>query len=647
MTRLTSVINESFIKRLQGLQQTGGARDKALASLKGEKISVSQTLRFGARTFASGVQRLNVAISSLNIVGNGLDSLEAITGSMLELAQKSLKENTSQSERSQLNSEYQDLGDTFLKVIERLNGGKVKFLTKEGVSDIFKQVGLDPSQADGIAELFSQFVGEGADELLVSDEIKPTKSAPSIKSSGSLSPLEIDKGVAVTTAKVTAKGARFSAIDDATFTGANVASTSIIGRSYDGSYTGLQETLLSNVSLVGSQSSTGSVFLESSQNFTGSNPSELAQVFVANDSSLVTSQLTNNASSTVSFKSVSMSDNGLKGIVREYDSSISRSSVVLYERSSETANPSTTTRTVLASNISAVDFEPAINRAGTHVVYDNGGTGAELKELSAGGVNSFLSGLANVRDVTFSGQDEVAVLHGAGTYSLSSVKATSSNFERTLASGLTNASFDSVEATPNGSLGYIGYLDNTKQFKIITNEGGAVSSIDFSAATALTDVSIALRGSSSRIVVGAVGQLGGDTSSHLYQATTTRGERKSLPEFSKLFGGESDILSRASAASVINNLGAIRDRINENREALNDAKEIIGSNLDLVRAAGFASLNLSKEITGAPEARDVANELARRIRADAPQALSQAGNLELVIVAALTGQGALSNTNKK
>jgi hypothetical protein len=650
MTRLTSVINESFLRRLKGLQQGGSSKDQALQSLKGESVSVSQTLRFGARTFVTGVQRLNVAISSLNVVQTGFDSLRGLTDSMLELAHKSLKENTSDAERSRLNSEYQNIGGSFLKVIEKLNGGKVKYLTKAGITDIFQQCGLDPAAADGIAELFSGFVTEGTEDMLISDEVKPTKAAAPVKSLGSSSPIKVDKGVTVTAGAVTAMGVRFNATDDGTFSGSNPTQNSVIGRSFDGNYSGLQETLSSGASIIGAQSSNGAVCLQSTQDFVGSNASGRAQVFVADDISGVTSQLTNNASATVSFMSASMSDDGLKGVVREYNSSTSLSSIVMYERSSKTADPSTITRTVLAANVAAVDFEPSINRAGTQIVYDNGGAGAVLRAFSGGGSNAFLAGQSNVKDVVFSAENEVAVLHGAGPYSISSISSTSSGYDRTLASGLTNvskSSFDGLEASSSGSLGYVGYLDNTNLFKIITNEGGAVSNVDFSSAITLTDVSLAFRGSTSRLVIGAVGQFGTDTSSHLYQSTTARGDRKSLPEFSKLFGGESDILSRASASSVINNLEAIQERIAENQQTLNDAKDIIGSNLDLVRAAGVAFLDMSDQITGEPEARDVAAELARRIRADAKSAVSQAGNLELVVVAALTAEGEISNTSSK
>ena len=49
----------------------------------------------------------------------------------------------------------------------------------------------------------------------------------------------------------------------------------------------------------------------------------------------------------------------------------------------------------------------------------------------------------------------------------------------------------------------------------------------------------------------------------------------------------------------------------------------------------MAFLDLSEQITSTAEAEDVANQLRDRIQRDAPAALSQAENLEAIIVAAL------------
>jgi flagellin-like hook-associated protein FlgL len=175
MTSLSSVINESFILRLKGLQgssSSGGSLAKGAGS---DSVSLRQTLRFGAKTFATGVERLNYAISSVNIAQSGLDGLGKLTDDMLSLAEKAAKDTTGGSERVRLNAEYQEKGTEFLNVIEKLNSGDTKYLTKQSLKDVLSQVGLDPKDSDSISEVFDQLVGEGTEGVLISDEIQPEK----------------------------------------------------------------------------------------------------------------------------------------------------------------------------------------------------------------------------------------------------------------------------------------------------------------------------------------------------------------------------------------------------------------------------------------------------------------------------------------
>jgi hypothetical protein len=69
---------------------------------------------------------------------------------------------------------------------------------------------------------------------------------------------------------------------------------------------------------------------------------------------------------------------------------------------------------------------------------------------------------------------------------------------------------------------------------------------------------------------------------------------------------DADISDRPSAYSVLNDLKAIKAQIKTNTTALEDAKEVIGKNLELVRAAGFAFLDLSSQITTSDDAASVA-----------------------------------------
>jgi hypothetical protein len=507
--------------------------------------------------------------------------------------------------------------------------------------DIFQQVGLDPQDAQGIGEILSEFLFEGSEEGLISDEIKPLSGIALPRSTDSSSFVKVDKGLSGGTGGFSRFGTYFNALDDSNFSGGNPTQKSLIVRNYDGTYRGLNDQLTLDTELLGVQSENGNALLSSQENFVGYNTSGVNQVFTTDSDLSIVAQLTNNSNPNVEYKSASLSEDGLRGIVREYNTSTALSSIVLYERSTIDADPATATRTVLLAGLGSINFEPQINNTGSYVVYDNGTGGASLRSLDTGDTNTFLSGRNDIQKVVFTGEQSVGVLHGSSNYAVSLMEVDSGGYDLALETGLSGTS--TIAGLSMGDMGYIGYIDNSDKLQVYNNNGNIKTSFDLSNVTVVNDLSLAVRGGGSQIVAGINGQFVGDTVNNLYQASSNKGEIKNVPEFDKLFGGESDILTRANSIGVMANLEAIRDRLIENKEALDGAKQVIGEHLDLIRSVGFAFLDLSNQITDEIEAQEVANELARRIRADASQAVKHADNLEFIVVAALTSDGSLSN----
>jgi hypothetical protein len=190
----------------------------------------------------------------------------------------------------------------------------------------------------------------------------------------------------------------------------------------------------------------------------------------------------------------------------------------------------------------------------------------------------------------------------------------------------------------------VAYLNNSHQVELINKSGDLQTTFDFIGGS-ISNLTLSPRGSSSNFVVGAVAEFPEDTQAESYVARQGTRESSSLPSFAALFDGEANLLSRRAAVQVGAQLAAVGERIATNIEALENARSVIGQNLDLVRASGFAFLDISNEISGEEEASQVAGLLARRIREDAKGALSQAENLELMVVAALTSDGELSATS--
>jgi hypothetical protein len=86
---------------------------------------------------------------------------------------------------------------------------------------------------------------------------------------------------------------------------------------------------------------------------------------------------------------------------------------------------------------------------------------------------------------------------------------------------------------------------------------------------------------------------------------------------------------------VRDELQDIQIKLQSNVKALKDTRQLIGDNMTLVRAAGFAFLDVSNEMTGAESAEQIAEQLRARIRSTASGVLSQLNNLEPIMVAGL------------
>ena len=86
---------------------------------------------------------------------------------------------------------------------------------------------------------------------------------------------------------------------------------------------------------------------------------------------------------------------------------------------------------------------------------------------------------------------------------------------------------------------------------------------------------------------------------------------------------------------MLHDLKAMKAQLSDNLDGVNYATDIILKNIDLVRAAGFAFLDLSSTVSSEDDADKVAALLRDNIRKNAPAALAQAENLQNIAVAAL------------
>jgi methyl-accepting chemotaxis protein len=79
----------------------------------------------------------------------------------------------------------------------------------------------------------------------------------------------------------------------------------------------------------------------------------------------------------------------------------------------------------------------------------------------------------------------------------------------------------------------------------------------------------------------------------------------------------------------------IKLKLEGNVVALKDTAKLVGENIKLVRAAGLAFLEVSNDMTGLESAEDIASKIRDKIRSAARPLLSEAHNLEPIMVAGL------------
>lgn len=111
---------------------------------------------------------------------------------------------------------------------------------------------------------------------------------------------------------------------------------------------------------------------------------------------------------------------------------------------------------------------------------------------------------------------------------------------------------------------------------------------------------------------------------------------RSTQDYEELFDKERTMKTAPDGYYLVSDAKAFKEQIGKNIKAIDNGLKVVQKNIDLVRGAGFAFLDESNQITTSAEAEDVVTDLQQRIRQNAPGALSQAENLNPVVVATLT-----------
>jgi hypothetical protein len=165
-TSINSIISERFIKRLQGVQK--GKNSSPLKS-----VSIPQTLQFGARAFLTSVQRISGGIGVLNVVEDKLEKLKSLNDSMsnfAELAKKRIDQGAGSV--VSLNKRFLELKKKFLDIVAESENSEVKILSRDGLAESLREIGLDEETSPEVKKLLDGFMTAGTEKNISGEEQK-------------------------------------------------------------------------------------------------------------------------------------------------------------------------------------------------------------------------------------------------------------------------------------------------------------------------------------------------------------------------------------------------------------------------------------------------------------------------------------------
>jgi flagellin-like hook-associated protein FlgL len=659
VSNLTKVVNESFVLRFAGLASgSGGAVTKSNAT----STTISTGLRFGAQTFAKAVQGLNAGISFLNISRGTLEKLTEITDKLITLTERSTKISTSADARKGLNLEFKRLASDFQEVVEQAKFGERNVLNVEDISELFTTLGLDRESSESIAAIFKEFSTPDEDEQLASEEVKGTRpyflpraafNNPVSDNSYYLEKITdapiVGTGLTTIPGGISTVNSVYTATDD--ILNQNTGNVSLFTQDIGGSLTTLPANSLStDISLKAVNENTGYSVIQSSENFLGFNASNFNQLFLVDADGTVVHQFTNEASN-VSFGGVSISNN---------DKTIAYSRATGADLTVRTIvagtigeNPASSTNTLLETlSVSDTVYNMRISNDASYVGYIRivgGAFTVQLRDVATNTPDAFLAAdVSAIGDFDFYENNKIALARNGNDIKL--YTAGSGSYVDFLSA--TSLETFAVLQKTTGSQGYIGYFDNSDNTLRIygaSDSSTVVASHTIGTGDLNYNLSMAFNSSGQveAMLAAELPSYSGDTGLELYRLKANRaasgatGLARSSAEYETIFDGTIDISTRPMAYRMLHDLKALRKQMQDNSKAIDYATDIIGKNIDLVRAAGFAFLDLSSSVTSEDQADQVASKLRDEIRKNARGALAQAENLQNIVVAAL----ALTDSN--
>lgn len=623
---LSKVINKDFVTTIQKMS----VKSTSATSSASSSTDWSSTLQSGARIYANSVSSLNSLISYLNVSKDTLNGLLDLTDGMLELAQRAKKTSLGAQSRRKLDFKYKDLVNDFKAIIDKASKSERNFLTKDGLSKLFSIIGLNTQTSSTIAEVFNEFLFEGDDKILASKDIKPTKQP--------IIPRKVYGNVVTseTSSYMTKKVTNNEELMISGLTGSVSSLSSVTNEvqngnkvvSYINNVTGEKITLgndgyqyvLKDVDVA-----TGFSVVSKYEG-----DPDFATLFLTDNRGDIIKQLTIEE---LNYTDVKISKD-FKTLVA---ASLSEDHVEKIQKITFNDNDDSSLVQEIArkDEFDHVSFSNIqISRDGSYIAYrdseENKNYFLNSENLSVD--SSFLAN-SDITKFGFIDNNKLAVYDGNN---ISTYEYNSNSFN-TLIENVNIDKFVTMNE-PYNNLSYIAYSSmNDYSVNVINTNGVLITSNQGDEGNDIVNLSLAYN-KSHVIELGIFGKFNGATSENeLYRVNGENSTKQasSSAALTKVFDSSLNLKTAVGAYRVENALKALKEQIQTNISTMDKMYDVIGENLDLVRATGYALLDLSQESLTSLEADDIAKKLRHEITKNASKALAQAENLEPLAIAAM------------
>jgi hypothetical protein len=637
---ISSTINASFIRSFQGL---AGGDGPSIGAGAGKGATIYSGLRLGARTFASSIQSLNSAVGFVNIAENTLKKLSVVVDDMIGLAEKATSVSAGTETRRKLQADFNDLADKFREVVSGSKINDIDYLTEEGLATLFQRVGLDQESSEGVASVLAQFIKPATEDSFASEETKGERpvSVPILRKS---------KAEQVSTQSATTDNFGISP-DYAVFEDG----TTNINKSID--LLGNQQALVNSgdIILAVNESrgdsvgeTTGYSIIQSDANYLAANPDLVNQLYLVAPDSTIVRQITNEGSN-YNFISADISADN-KTVAFSRDDGV----VAIYQVDDiSDLPPDYTELDAWSGNYDVV----SLSNDATHILRKEAVSGdLSIDEI---GVSNEIIPISNPSFFGFISEQTALVVDSTGTEVYTYTMGGSPQLIFETASPILTAAFLQPDSRYTVNDGSVAGRPEISAFAFVTTDGQTnqltVLNYDLNADSLKTryrrdlgqgtvdSISLSyqndLNTSKDRIDVGVKGTLPAlfsDSDREVYRikeakfATNNSLFSPASSEPAKILDG--NLFSRADSYRMLADLKALRDQISDNVDALDNARQYISNNINLVRTAGFAFLNVSDQLSGSEEAEEVAKLVAAEIRRNANTAqAAQVENLSNIV----------------